>query len=238
MLFLRVLSLGVYGFSAVRPGAPEPRAGRAEPQLRAGGRPGSAGQRLPLGASPIADGTAPALQHFRLVVGVAIAGSCAGRSRRVAAQPRAPRRPLKSGHRLHFSDFQNRLISEYGSREQRDLVKRWMIHHDAPRIWPRSVSTWNFFADTAINGSVEGMWSSAVKDLAPPGERALLKQGQPRSRRVVCSAEIPGFDVGRIKATNLAYLGDAIFEGAIREALIWPPRKINDLSSLVFKVVQ
>ena len=82
------------------------------------------------------------------------------------------------------------------------------------------------------------MWSSGVKDLAPPGERPLLKQGQPRSRRVVCSAEIPGFDVGRIKATNLAYLGDAIFEGAIREALIWPPRKINDLSSLVFKVVQ
>ena len=43
--------------------------------------------------------------------------------------------------------------------------------------------------------------------------------------------------LSRLSPANLAYLGDAVFETAVRERLLWPPAKVNALSSDVQSVV-
>jgi ribonuclease-3 family protein len=41
----------------------------------------------------------------------------------------------------------------------------------------------------------------------------------------------------RLSPVALAYIGDAVFETATRERLLWPPSKMNDLSSRVQDIV-
>ena len=43
----------------------------------------------------------------------------------------------------------------------------------------------------------------------------------------------PSEMLGRLNPVTLAYLGDAVWEQAARERLMWPPSKMNDLSSRV-----
>ena len=43
--------------------------------------------------------------------------------------------------------------------------------------------------------------------------------------------------VNRLNPTNLAYLGDAVFELEARERLLWPPAKVDALSSQVQALV-
>lgn len=54
------------------------------------------------------------------------------------------------------------------------------------------------------------------------------------------SAIIPpdaGELIGRSSPATIAYLGDAVFEAAMRERLMWPPTRLNALSSQVQTVV-
>ena len=56
--------------------------------------------------------------------------------------------------------------------------------------------------------------------------------------RASCLRSLPaGFDLNRIQPVSLAYLGDAVFEAACREKLLWPPTKVNELSSAVQAIV-
>ena len=49
----------------------------------------------------------------------------------------------------------------------------------------------------------------------------------------------PGLEmVNRLTPQTLAYVGDSLFELALRERLLWPPAKINDLSSRVQKLAR
>ena len=43
--------------------------------------------------------------------------------------------------------------------------------------------------------------------------------------------------LGRLKPDALAYLGDAVFEVAVRERLMWPPLKMKALNSKTFSYV-
>ena len=43
--------------------------------------------------------------------------------------------------------------------------------------------------------------------------------------------------LNRLSPATIAYLGDAVFETAVRERLLWPPAKINEVSSRVQAVV-
>lgn len=43
--------------------------------------------------------------------------------------------------------------------------------------------------------------------------------------------------VNRLSPVTLAYVGDSVFELAVREKLLWPPAKVNELSSRVQRVV-
>ena len=43
--------------------------------------------------------------------------------------------------------------------------------------------------------------------------------------------------LGRLKPDALAYLGDAVFEVAVRERLMWPPLKMKSLNSKTFSYV-
>lgn len=45
-------------------------------------------------------------------------------------------------------------------------------------------------------------------------------------------------EINRLSPAALAYIGDAVFEVAVRERLLWPPSKLNDLSSRVEAIVR
>lgn len=68
-----------------------------------------------------------------------------------------------------------------------------------------------------------------------PPRTAILAVSLLRAVAGLCAIARPpvGEMLNRLNPVTLAYVGDSIFEAAARERLMWPPSKINDLSSRV-----
>ena len=55
---------------------------------------------------------------------------------------------------------------------------------------------------------------------------------------MLCTERPPASEmVNRLNPVTLAYLGDSVFEMSVRNRLLWPPVKVNELSSRVQRVV-
>ena len=75
--------------------------------------------------------------------------------------------------------------------------------------------------------------------LSPPSRRLCVVRSMRAPPAVLCSERPPASElVNRLNPVTLAYLGDSVFEMAVRTRLLWPPAKVNELSSRVQRVVR
>ena len=48
----------------------------------------------------------------------------------------------------------------------------------------------------------------------------------------------PNLKVDRMSATDLAYIGDVVFEQFVRNKMVWPPKRTSDLQNQVVAIVR